>query len=98
MAFGTQQLTAVGIIGKSGDPVTVFGVQFTSGGTASVVSLYNGPAASGTPYFQGTGVINQTTSPANFPSAGIYFPGGCYVSWDGNGSGANVQYQMSQTI
>ena len=94
MSIGTTQLAATGVVGKSGDPIRVYSAQVTSGGTVSVISLYNGTSASGTPYWQGTGVINQTTAQPNFPAAGIYFPGGCFVSWDGNGSGANIQWEQ----
>lgn len=97
--FGTFITTSSGsVVGESGAPIRVVSVQITSGGTASVVTLKNGTSSSGTVYYQGTGTINQTTTPANFPAGGLYFPGGCFISWDGNGSGANVQFEQATTI
>lgn len=97
--FGTQVFGSSGaVVGESGAPIRVVSVQITSGGTASVVTLKNGTSSGGTVYWQGTGTISQTATPANFPAGGLYFPGGCFISWDGNGSGANVQFEQAVTV
>lgn len=96
--FGTQTVGTSGVIGKSGDAVRVVSCQVTSGGTASVVTLFNGTSTGGTVYWQGTGTINQTTTPATFPAGGLYFPGGCFFSCDGNGTGGNVQFEQAASI
>lgn len=100
--FGTQVISTAGggsaAIGKSGDPIRVVSAQVTSGGTASVLSLYNGTAASGTPLWQGAGTINETTTPATFPAGGLYFPSGCFASYDAQGNGCNIQYELITSI
>lgn len=97
--FGTAVLTVSGtVVGESGAPIRVVSAQVTSGATGSIITLKNGTGSGGTIYWQGQGTANETTTPSTFPAGGLYFPGGCFVSWDGNGSGANVQFEQAATI
>lgn len=97
--FGTAVLTSSGtVVGESGAPIRVYSAEVKSGATGSVLTLKNGTSASGTVYWQGQGTASQTTSPATFPAGGLYFPGGLFVSWDANGSGANIGFEQVATI
>lgn len=97
--FGAQTISASAVIGESGAPIRVVSAQVTSDGVAaSVLTLRNGTSGSGTIYWQGTGVISQTTAPVTFPAGGLYFPGGLFVSLDAHGTGAIIEYEQVATI
>jgi hypothetical protein len=100
---GTSVFTVNGsVVGKSSDSTRIYSVQVQTGTsiTGSYVSLWNGSNSSGTPIWQGQGfsVANMVTSPPYFPAGGIMFPLGCYITWDNNGIGANVQYETLATL
>lgn len=86
-------MTASGVIGLPGQPITVYGVNIvsTSGG-GSVVTLRNGSSSSGTIYIQESGTTSKGVT--FIYSEGFYFPAGLYVSVDGNISTALISYDQ----
>ena len=74
---GSVTITTSGALISSGKPVRVYSCTHASGGTAGVVQLYNGTAASGTPKVSLTGTASRTLT-QNFEN-GLLFPSGCYV-------------------
>jgi hypothetical protein len=81
---GIVVLTASGIIGDSGKPQALYGYAFKSGGTAGVITWFNGTSSvsPSTVAFDHTGLISSTiVQPLN---GGFVFPLGLYASLDGN--------------
>lgn len=81
---GYKILAASGVVGDSGKPQAVYGYAFKSGGTAGVVTFFNGStgAAPSTAVFDDSGIISL--SKVVGLGAGIVFPSGVYASFDGN--------------
>lgn len=79
---GLVILTASGVVGDSGKPQALYGYAFKSGGTAGVITWFNGTSSLGSVVFDHTGLINSTiVQPLN---GGWVFPSGCFASTDGN--------------
>lgn len=81
---GKIVLSASAVVGDSGKAQALYGYAFKSGGTAGVLTLFDGissvaPAAVG---WDHTGTINVTVF--NAPSVGVVFKNGIYASFDGN--------------
>lgn len=88
---GTQILTTSGVVGVSGKPTRVFCVHIVSAGTAGNATLKDGTTTDGTASATYLATINTgTTFPAE--GTGIYFPNGCYASFDANVSRCVVTY------
>ena len=90
---GTALVTASGVVGKSGSPITVYGLNIVStGGGGSVVSLLNGTTSGGTTYISENGTTSKGVT-FNY-SEGFYFPAGLYVTVDANLSTALISYDQ----
>jgi len=90
---GSKLLSASGEIGAvAGKPVRLFAIHLVSGGTAGVVTLKNN-GSSGTAYVTETGTVN-TGKTVDYSDAGMFFPNGCYVSFDGNVSRVLASYRQ----
>lgn len=87
---GIQTRTTDGIIGISGTPKRVFWIHIISGGTASVLAVYNGTGTSGTQLLSLTGAAS-TGQTFNF-AGGARFPLGCYLDVDSNVTSVTVSY------
>lgn len=81
-------------IGRSGQPVRVFFVSMTSGGTAGVCILRNGTTASGTAYHQIDGTISKSVT-QYFGANGLLFPGGCFLDVDANCAVVTVAFEQN---
>ncbi len=75
-------LATSAVVGTSGKPQALYGYTFKSGGTAGVLSFFDGVSSLGTIVFDDTGIINKTKVVAL--AAGIVFPTGLAASFDGN--------------
>lgn len=87
---GSVRITGSGAIGSSGMAQRVFSISLISGGTASVLSLYDGTSASGNLQISFTGTAS-TGAVVNF-AGGMRFPNGCFASVDGNISSATIVF------
>lgn len=90
MMPGVQRVTADTAIGVSGQPVRIYSVNLTSGGSNSSLLLRNGTSASA----QENAEVNGTASlcvTANF-AGGLLFPLGCFADVDANISYATVVF------
>ena len=82
--IGKVVLTASGVVASSAKPQALYGYAFKSGGTAGVISIFDGigitsPSTIG---WDDLGTINVTkVVPLG---AGVVFPTGLYVSFDSN--------------
>lgn len=93
---GITVLTSSGVVNDSGKPQRLYGYCFKSGGTAGVLTLFNGtssvsPATLG---WDHTGLISSTVIQPL--ASGIVFSKGLYASFDGNVSSAT--FWVSQKI
>lgn len=81
---GLLVLTASGIVGDSGKPQALYDYKFKSGGTAGVLTLFNGTTSlsPSTVAWDQTGVISSTMPGAM--TVGVVFPNGIFASFDGN--------------
>lgn len=81
---GIIPLAASAVVNDSGKPQILYGYSFKSGGTAGVLSLFDGTSsvAPATLMFDHTGTINVTVF--NPLSAGLMFKTGLFASFDGN--------------
>lgn len=92
---GIQVLTASGIIGDSGKPQALYGYAFKSGGTAGVITFFNGTSSLGTAFFDHTGLISSTViQPLN---GGWVFPNGLFASTDGNVTRITAFFRQTRT-
>ena len=80
---GSVRITASGVVGISGKPVTIYGYSFLSGGTAGVVILTLGTDGTGVEKHRQSGTINVGTT-VQLGAKGKYFPTGAYVTVDAN--------------
>lgn len=96
--IGFQTLTTSAVVGVSGKPVAIYGYSIKSGGTAGVMSIFNGTssvAGAGALAWDETGTISVSRS---FPmGCGIVLPNGCFASFDANVTGATVFYRQVRT-
>lgn len=79
------------VVGTSGKPTRVFAVNFLSDGTAGVLILRNGTSSSGTVFVTENGVISSGKTVA-YGTAGILFPGGCFLDVDSHVTGGVVSF------
>lgn len=77
---GSQVVSSDIVLGTSGTPVAVYGVNIISDGTAGVVILRDGTAGSGDVRISLTGTASKGVY-IDIPG-GIVFPTGCYVDID----------------
>lgn len=93
--IGVLVLTASGVIGDSGKPQALYGYAFKSGGTAGVITFFNGTSSLGTAFWDHTGLISSTVlQPLN---GAVVFPNGCYASLDGNVSRVTAFVRQTRT-
>jgi len=83
---GSQRITGDSVVGVSGKPTRLYAVSLISGGTASVLSLYDGTSAGGNEQVKITGTISTGTV-INF-AGGLRFPNGLFADADANISSA----------
>ena len=83
--------TSDAAVQASGTAVRVFTIHVISGGSAAVVSLRNGTAATATAFVTETGTAS-TGKTINFGDQGMVFPSGCFVDVDGNTTSVLVTY------
>jgi hypothetical protein len=89
-----QTLTASGIVGGSGKPTRIFCVHIVSDGTAGNATLKNGTSTSGSAQSTYLATINTGTTFLE-SSQGLFFPDGCYASFDANVTRCVVTYVHS---
>jgi hypothetical protein len=77
---GYKVITEDGVVGTSGKPHVVYGVNIISDGTAGVVNLRNGAAVGADIVIALTGTANKGVW-FNFED-GLMFPAGCYCDVD----------------
>jgi len=94
MKGGYQRRTTDGVVGISGLPVRLYGLQIQSGATAGAVACHNGTDTTGDKLLDVAGEPNRTVSTANIPSDGIFFPGGLYLDVDANVTAAIANYEQ----
>jgi hypothetical protein len=89
---GWTRLTASGVIGDSGLPVSVAGYVLESGGTASTSTyIKNGTSAAAPAAIAlGGGVISGPSVPGTFGQYPTTLANGCYVSFDSNATAVTV--------
>ena len=85
--------TSDAAIGVSGNATRVFNIHILSGGTAAIVSLRNGTAASATAYLTETGTIS-TGKTFDYGTKGMLFPSGCFVDVDTNTTSVLVAFEQ----
>lgn len=81
---GQVVLTASGVVGDSGKAQLLYGYAFKSGGTAGVITFFDGTSSvsPSTVMWDHTGIISSTViQPLSF---GVMFKTGMYASFDGN--------------
>jgi len=78
---GYQVIVGDAAILSAGTPISLFGVNITSDGTAGVVILRNGSTVSGTAVLTLLGEANKTVH-RDFSGTGVVFPNGCFVDID----------------
>src|SRR5690348_1348273 len=90
---GFQRLTTSGVVSDSGKPILIYGYSVESGATATVVTLFDGTAASGTHAMKlGPTIVSQANVVSlPFP---VMFPLGCYVSFDANTTAVTIMYTL----
>ena len=88
---GTQVLTTSGVVGASGKPTRVFCVHIVSAGTAGNATLKDGTTTAGTASAAFLATINTGTT-FTAEGTGIYFPNGCFASFDANVTRCVVTY------
>lgn len=96
--IGYKFFSASGLIGDSGKPVAIYGYNIKSGGTAGVLTIFNGTSSvsgAGTFVCDETGTINVSRSFA-FGCA-IVLPSGGFASFDGGVTSATVFYRQVRT-
>ncbi len=89
--IGSQNVTADAVVGVSGRPCRVYSMDVLSGGTAAVVILRNGTAATATAFAQHDGTISKGTH-TDWPK-GLFFPAGCFCDIDANTTYATVGFE-----
>lgn len=94
MRGGYQRRTTDGVIGISGQPVRVYGVQVQSTAIAGRAIFYNGTDATGDRLFDADGEPNATKNATDVSPEGAYFPGGCFVDIDANTTAVIVRYEQ----
>lgn len=93
MAVGYQLVTSDIVLGTSGTPVAIYGMNIlSSGGGAGVVKLRSGTAVGGTIIIQEVGTTSQGVS-KNYGGNGIVFPSGCFVDVDANVVSVAVEFK-----
>ena len=85
---GTTRITADGIVGVQNQPFRVYAVSLISGGTASTLTLRNGPLVTSTIQEQVDGVASQAVT-KNY-AGGLLFPAGLFADVDANISFADI--------
>ena len=90
---GTYFLTTTdAVVGVSAKPTRVFFMTVLSGGTASVVKLYNGTSTGGQIFHQLDGTISKSVT-VYFGAQGLLFPAGCFVDVDANTAGGAIAFE-----
>jgi len=89
---GWTRLTSSGVIGDSGQAVSVQGYIIESGATASVGSyIFNGTSTAGQPAIRmGGAIINGASVPAPIGQFPTTLASGCYVSFDSNATAVTI--------
>lgn len=77
---GYQVVSGDSVVGASGTPIAVYGINIISDGTAGVVILRNGTAVGDTAIITLTGTASKGVY-IDF-GGGIVFPSGCYCDID----------------
>lgn len=94
MPVGYQILIADGAVKASGTPVTVYGMNITSGGGGGgIVILRNGTSTGGTLVIQEHGTTSLSLS-KDYKGVGITFPSGCFVDIDANVVNVTIFYEV----
>lgn len=85
---GYKVLAASGVVGDSGKAQALYGYGFKSGGTAGVLTLFDGTSSVSPSIVVAdqTGIISSTVF--NSFGAGVVFSTGLFASFDGNVSRA----------
>jgi len=79
------------VVGRSGKPVRVFAVNFTSDGTAGVLILRNGTSTGGTAFVTENGVVSSGKT-VEYGTSGVSFPAGCFLDVDSHVTGGVVVF------
>jgi len=89
---GWTRFTSSGVVGDSGQPVSVQGYILESGGTASAGTvIYNGTSSLGTAAIRlGGGVANGASVPGTIGQFPTTLASGAYVSFDTNTAAVTV--------
>ena len=92
---GFQVVTSDIVLGASGVPVVVYGMNITSGGGGGgIVILRNGTSTAGTLLIQEHGTTSVAVT-KDYNGIGIVFPSGCFVDVDANVSAVTVFYERA---
>lgn len=96
--IGFKTFAASGSIGDIGKPVAIYGYSIKSGGTAGVLTIFNGISSvvgSGAFGWDETGTINVSRSFGL--GCGVVLPNGGYASFDGGVTSATIFYRQTRT-
>jgi hypothetical protein len=94
---GIKVLTASGVVNDSGKAQALYGYSMKSGGTAGVLTLFDGTSSvsPSTVAMDQTGVISSTVQ--NYFGCGIVFANGLYASFDANITRATFFVRQAMT-
>ena len=93
MASGYQIIAADGVVGTSGTPKILYGVNWVSDGTAGVMKVYDGSSTGGTLIWQETGVVNVGVTRNFGGTEGVMCPNGIYLDIDSHDVFVAVYYK-----
>ena len=93
MAVGYAIVAADGVVGTSGTPKILYGINWVSDGTAGVMKIYDGIGTGGTLAYQETGVINVGVNRTFGGNEGVIFKNGIYLDIDAHDVFVSVFYK-----
>lgn len=93
MPAGYATRTDDGVIGTSGTAKILYSLNWTSGGTAGEVKLYDGTSTGGTLVHDETGTINKGTYVQFGGQEGMVLANGIYLDIDGNVTRVTAVYK-----
>lgn len=91
--IGFTKVTSDQVVGTTGSPIVVYGMNIISGGGgAGVVILRNGTTVAGTVVIQENGVTGQGKT-ISYGENGVVFPGGLFCDVDTNVTSVSVLHE-----